>query len=159
MNYRERPAWRNDWSWFAVIGLCIVGPGRFKGEAQQFSNYLPLLALPAIVRVVYKHFVWLFTVDDQKIESRHGIIARRLETIRIEDLRNVSASQSVWQRVFMLGDVGFSSAGGGAAAAAKGWKSAERVEKCGKSTQNGGRNCGNGGTDPPEKVWKTDRYA
>ncbi|MDG2333489.1 MAG: PH domain-containing protein [Myxococcota bacterium] len=113
MNYRARPAWRNDWILILVIFTCFTTPLSWGGEIGSLANYLPLLAIPLIVLVAYRHYVLLYTVDEQKIESRRGIIARHLEMIRIEDLRNVSVDQTVCQRIFMLGDVGFSSAGGG----------------------------------------------
>ena len=113
MNYQARPAWRNDWILHLLIFACFAAPLALGSEFGPLANYLPLLALPLIVVVAYRHYVWLYTVDEQKIESRRGIIARHLEMIRIEDLRNVSADQTIWQRLFMLGDVGFSSAGSG----------------------------------------------
>ena len=111
MNYQARPAWRNDWILILLIFACFAAALVLENEIVSLANYLPLLALPLIVVVAYRHYAWLYTVDEQKIESRRGIIARHLEMIRIEDLRNVSADQSIWQRFFMLGDVGFSSAG------------------------------------------------
>jgi len=113
VNYQARPAWRNDWALHLLICACFAAPLALGSEFGSLANYLPLLALPLIVAVAYRHYVWLYTVDEQKIESRRGIIARHLEMIRIEDLRNVSADQTIWQRLFMLGDAGFSSAGSG----------------------------------------------
>ncbi len=113
VNYQARPAWRNDWILFLLIFACFAAALVLGSEFEPLGSYLPLLALPLIVVVAYRHYVWLYTVDEQKIESRRGIIARHLEMIRIEDLRNVSADQTIWQRLFMLGDVGFSSAGSG----------------------------------------------
>ncbi|MEK7796111.1 MAG: PH domain-containing protein, partial [Pseudomonadota bacterium] len=35
-----------------------------------------------------------------------------VQSIRVQDLRNVNVRQTIWQRLFGVGDVEFSSAGG-----------------------------------------------
>ncbi len=65
------------------------------------------------VLIIYRRFCWLYTVDQEHIESHRGILARRVRSIRIRDLRNVNVRQSIAQRLFGVGDVEFSSAAGG----------------------------------------------
>jgi len=65
-----------------------------------------------LVVVFYRHYAWTYTIRKGSIESRRGIIGRDVQSIRVEDLRNVNVHQSIVQRLFKVGDVEFSSAGG-----------------------------------------------
>jgi uncharacterized membrane protein YdbT with pleckstrin-like domain len=51
-------------------------------------------------------------INGETIESREGLIARKVSSIRVRDLRNINVKQSLWQRLMGVGDVEFSSAGG-----------------------------------------------
>jgi uncharacterized membrane protein YdbT with pleckstrin-like domain len=65
-----------------------------------------------LVVVAFRRYSWRYTIDDRTIESRHGVIARNVQSIRIQDLRNVNVRQSLVQRLLRVGNVEFSSAGG-----------------------------------------------
>ncbi|MDH3371305.1 MAG: PH domain-containing protein, partial [Gammaproteobacteria bacterium] len=65
-----------------------------------------------IAVVIYRRYSWAYTIDSDTIESREGIIARKVKSIRIRDLRNINVNQTLFQRIVGLGDVEFSSAGG-----------------------------------------------
>ncbi len=121
MNYIARPAWLNQW-W--QIGIMFLMPIVFvltywKGD-QYFSA--PNLRVVFVVTVavfvyliavvVYRRYSWAYTIDAETIESREGIIARKVKSIRVQDLRNINVNQSLWQRLLGVGDVEFSSAGG-----------------------------------------------
>ncbi|HEY5683552.1 MAG TPA: PH domain-containing protein [Sulfuricaulis sp.] len=121
MNYIARPAWLNQW-W--QIGIMILMPfvlvlAYLKGH-QYFSpeNLRVLYVVGAgvfvylIAVVIYRRYSWAYTIDNDTIESREGIIARKVKSIRIHDLRNINVNQSLWQRLLGVGDVEFSSAGG-----------------------------------------------
>ena len=121
MNYIARPAWLNQW-W--QIGVLFLMPVVFvlaylKGN-QYFSPenlrvvYVVIVAVFVylIAVVVYRRYSWAYTIDSETIESREGLIARKVKSIRIQDLRNINVNQSLWQRLMGVGDVEFSSAGG-----------------------------------------------
>jgi uncharacterized membrane protein YdbT with pleckstrin-like domain len=61
--------------------------------------------------MIYRHYSWRYTVDAVNIESRRGIIARNVSSIRIADVRNINVKQSLFERILFIGDVEFSSAG------------------------------------------------
>ena len=122
MNYIARPAWLNQW-W--QIGIMFLMPFVFvwallKGD-QHFSSDALRVAYVVIVAVfvylvavvVYRRYSWAYTIDSETIESREGVIARRVNSIRIQDLRNINVNQSLIQRIMGVGDVEFSSAGDG----------------------------------------------
>ncbi|MDH3309855.1 MAG: PH domain-containing protein [Gammaproteobacteria bacterium] len=121
MKYIARPAWLNQW-W--QIGIMLLMPfvlilAILKGN-QYFSpdNLRVVYVVCAgvfvylIAVVIYRRYSWAYTIDSDTIESREGIIARKVKSIRIRDLRNINVNQTLFQRIVGLGDVEFSSAGG-----------------------------------------------
>ena len=96
IEYDSRPAWRNYW----------------------FPMLIGLLSIPAfgigfliLLWVVVQRLGNRFYIEKSKVESRAGIISKELRSIRLEHLRDVHLKQSVWQRLFSVGDVAFSSSG------------------------------------------------
>ena len=121
MNYLARPAWLNQW-W--QIGIMFLMPVVFvlaylKGH-QYFSSENLRVVLVVTVAVfvylvavvIYCRYSWAYTINGETIESREGLIARKVCSIRVRDLRNINVKQSLWQRLMGVGDVEFSSAGG-----------------------------------------------
>jgi uncharacterized membrane protein YdbT with pleckstrin-like domain len=121
MNYIARPAWLNQW-W--QIGIMFLMPVVFilaylKGH-QYFSSenlrvvYVVIVAVFVYLAVVviYRRYSWAYMINGETIESREGLIARKVSSIRVRDLRNINVKQSLWQRLMGVGDVEFSSAGG-----------------------------------------------
>ena len=119
MPYQVRPALRRQWALmllamlllFGLIGSVIETP-----VSKLASTLAVLLTFPGIPLLVicliitYRHYSWRFTVAHGIIESRHGLIAREIRSIRVEDVRNINVKQSIVQRVLGIGDVEFSSA-------------------------------------------------
>ena len=121
MNYIARPAWLNQW-W--QIGIMILMPfvlvlAYLKGH-QYFSPenlrvvYVVVVAVFVylITVVTYRRYSWAYTINSETIESREGLIARKVKSIRVQDLRNINVNQTLFQRIVGVGDVEFSSAGG-----------------------------------------------
>jgi len=121
MNYLARPAWLNQWWQIAIAVLLpfVFVLAYLKGD-QYFSAPNLRVVLVAIVAVfvylfavvVYRRYSWAYTIDGETIESREGLIARKVSSIRVRDLRNINVRQTLWQRLMGVGDVEFSSAGG-----------------------------------------------
>ena len=120
-DYRARPALRNQW--FAVLVAILLFllftylglKGAAAGGGRNVQIVLALIGVPMLVLVgfiVYRQHVWTFTIRGGTIESCKGIIGRDVQSIRVQDLRNVNVRQSIFQRLFGVGDVEFSSAGG-----------------------------------------------
>lgn len=121
MNYIAHPAWLNQW-W--QIGIMFLMPvvlilAYLKGN-QYFSpeNLRVVYVVIAgvfvylIAVVIYRRYSWAYTINSETIESREGLIARKVKSIRVQDLRNINVNQSLFQRIVGVGDVEFSSAGG-----------------------------------------------
>lgn len=121
MTYNAHPAWMNQW-WqilvmFAMPVVFILA--YWKGD-QYFSPLNLRVAFVVIVAVfvylivvvIYRRYSWAYTMNNETIESREGLVARKVKSIRVQDLRNINVNQSLWQRILGVGDVEFSSAGG-----------------------------------------------
>ena len=122
MDYRSRPAWRTQWlslgvEFILLIGLLWIFWAVIVNDPTAWQQWLYLLALlcgiSLAVPILYRHYAWRYSVAGDNIESRYGIISRQVHSVRIQDLRNVNVNQSILQRLIGIGDVEFSSAGGG----------------------------------------------
>jgi len=117
MHFSVRPMWRAQWlnillvpAWLAAAGWLFI---RYPEGWLRFVGYgCVLAAVYLVLRIFYEHFAWRFTIDDDSIESRRGIIGRTVQSIRIEDLRNINVRQSLVERMLGVGSVDFSTAGG-----------------------------------------------
>ena len=119
MQYLDRPAWRNQWG---LLSLCLILAGLVIGtaiEAQRMGSMLQAvfvitwLGMPLVILIVilaYRHFSWRFSIAEGVIESRRGLIAREVRSVRVEDVRSINVKQSILQRLLSLGDIEFSSA-------------------------------------------------
>ena len=120
-DYRARPALRNQW--FAVLVAMLLFVlfvylgvrGVASGGGMNVRIVLAAVGFPLLVFVaviLYRHHAWSFTIRGGAIESCRGIIGRDVQSIRVQDLRNVNVRQTIFQRLLGVGDVEFSSAGG-----------------------------------------------
>ena len=120
-DYRAHPALRNQW--FAILVAIMLFAlfvyfglkGAMAGGGTNVQIVLALIGVPMLVLVamiVYRYHVWTFTIRGDTIESCKGILGRDVQSIRVQDLRNVNVRQTLWQRLLGVGDVEFSSAGG-----------------------------------------------
>jgi len=121
MNYSARPAWYNQW-WQIALAVAlpvlfllalIWGERYFSSANLRVVLVVMVAAFLYLVAVIgYRRFSWRYAIDGETIESRQGVIARKLQSIRIQDLRNINVQQSLMQRLLGIGNVEFSSAGG-----------------------------------------------
>jgi len=121
MQYVTRPALRKQWGvWLiclAFLGLLALS-ARDTASVPESFFVLPWLGLPVaalLLIIAYRHFSWRFTIQNGVIESRRGIVAREVRSVRVEDVRSINVKQSVLQRILNLGDIEFSSAASDAA--------------------------------------------
>ncbi len=89
--------------WSAVSGV--------EKQDNLIAGLLLLLALATLGFVVFKRFSWKFSINEHQVSRQHGIIARNQQSVRISDLRSLELDQSVFQRIFGVGDLSFYSAG------------------------------------------------
>ena len=119
--YIAHPAWLNQWWQIAIAAALplVFVLAHLKGD--RYFSALNLRAVFVVIVAVfvylvavliYRRYSWAYTIDGETIESREGLIARKVSSIRVRDLRNINVKQTLWQRLLGVGDVEFSSAGG-----------------------------------------------
>lgn len=116
LNAQLRPAWRNYWAGFLVAVLLLATAAAWavseaEGEAELGAGLLLVLALLVLGFIAFKRYLWKFSIDGNRLSRHYGIIARNQQSVRIKDLRSVELDQSLFQRIFGVGDLSFYSAG------------------------------------------------
>ena len=112
--YEGHPSWRSILGYYmkglvvtivvGAIGYWLDGIGLAVGVA------ILVLALVLIAGFV-RRFATRYTITDQRLHIKHGIIARHVQQTRIERVQNVNTNQSVLERVLKVGTVDFDTAG------------------------------------------------
>ena len=69
----------------------------------------------ALVLVVgfVKRISTTYTISNQRLNIRRGIVARKVQETRLERVQNVNTNQSILERVLQVGTVDFDTAGSG----------------------------------------------
>lgn len=75
-------------------------------------SVLSLFPIFGIIYVLLCVKTTIYTVTNDRVIKRYGIITKNEESIKIADIRKISCSQSVVQAIFKIGNVEFDSAGG-----------------------------------------------
>lgn len=121
LKYRAHPAWRNQWP---KIILILLLAGVFAWALVRGQNYFSAVNLRVILvitaaafvyvalTILYRRYLWRYSLNADNVESRQGFIARKVHSIRLRDLRNINVNQTFAQRILDIGDVEFSSSAG-----------------------------------------------
>jgi uncharacterized membrane protein YdbT with pleckstrin-like domain len=80
-----------DWG---LVGLIVVGGGALM-----------------IVGGLIKRIATVYTITNQRLRIKRGILAKRVQQTRIDRVQNVNTDQSVLERVLRVGTVDFDTAG------------------------------------------------
>ena len=90
MDYRSRPAWRAQWlslglEIILLIGLLWIFWAVIVNDPRPWQHWLYLFAVFCAsglgFPILYRHYAWRYSVDKENIESRYGIIARKLHSV------------------------------------------------------------------------------
>jgi membrane protein YdbS with pleckstrin-like domain len=121
--YQGQPSARASAAFFARWGTLGLLPGivasvmAANGIATGLSLVdwwvvsLVLVVLVIIRNAIVRHSM-RFTVTNQRIMVRHGILARTEQTAAIARVQNITTRQTIVQRMLNVGDVEFDTAGG-----------------------------------------------
>jgi len=74
-----------------------------------YTGFLGLSLLLFLVAAINRLFLTYY-VDGEEVISRSGILSIKVRTIRVSDIRSTKYDQSLYQRLFNIGDIVFSSA-------------------------------------------------
>jgi uncharacterized membrane protein YdbT with pleckstrin-like domain len=126
--WRGQPSPRSSVAFFARWGTLSLLPAVL--ATVLWSNGSPtglsigdwwVISIVLVVMVIIRNTVvrhsMRFTVTNQRIIVRHGILSRTEQTTAIARIQNITTRQTILQRLFGIGDVEFDTAGGDVAEA------------------------------------------
>lgn len=114
------PSWRGTLSFYArgILGaavgagvaalVTVVGSGFSAGTT--ILVFAVLTALVILVGFLFR-MTTTYTITNQRLTIRRGILARHLQQTRVERVQNVNVDQSVIDRIMRVGQVDFDTAG------------------------------------------------
>lgn len=111
--FEGHPSWRSILG-FYVKGLLVVAVAG--GVTYLIDDGLtPVIVVAVLVLVILigfiKRIATTYTITNQRLRIRRGIIARKVQQTRLERVQNVNTEQSVLERVLQVGTVDFDTAG------------------------------------------------
>lgn len=116
--YQGRPSWLN-YLWLYGLGLIILVFLIAISKQGQKESFLILGFLCLLITIILSAiFRWryLFTITDNWVVMREGLIARNTNEMRLNHIRAINVRQGVIERILGIGTVIFLSAAEGEAA-------------------------------------------
>ena len=113
MNEEERILYQSRPSWLNYIYLYIAGIVLFILFANKGSTDIGTLVLIVLIILsVILRYRYLYTITDDRIIMRVGLIARNTNEIFLKHIRAVYVRQRIIERLLDIGTIKFSSAAG-----------------------------------------------
>lgn len=120
--FEGHPSWRSILDYYLKGLLATALAGAAAGVASRIvedevrtgwvaAAAAAVLAVVVVVGLV-KRIATTYTITDQRLHIRRGIVARRVQETRLDRVQNVNTSQSVLERILQIGSVDFDTAGG-----------------------------------------------
>jgi uncharacterized membrane protein YdbT with pleckstrin-like domain len=125
----ERILFEGHPSWRSILGFYIKGlllaavAGGVTALVTKIADDEVKGSTVALVAIVVFALVLLigflrristtYSISNQRLNIRRGIIARKVQETRLERVQNVNTNQSVLQRILQVGTVDFDTAGSG----------------------------------------------
>jgi uncharacterized membrane protein YdbT with pleckstrin-like domain len=114
------PSWRGTLSFYArgllvaLVGggiaalVTVIGSGFSAGAT--IAVFAVLLVLVILTGFLYR-MTTTYTITNQRLTIRRGILARNVQETRVERVQNVNTNQSLLDRLLRVGAVDFDTAG------------------------------------------------
>ncbi len=131
--YQGRPSWLNYYLLY-VIGTVLFVIFSKSGDVRGgFFILLFIIGLAALFR-----FRYLFTITDDRIITRVGLIARNTTEMRLKHIRTMMVRQNPIERILGIGNlISISAAEGEAAVVFKGIRDPQDIKEKIRSIQGG----------------------
>jgi len=119
--FHGHPSWRSILSFYLKGVIIAIVAGALAGVISRLTG--KSVSVPAVVVVVLvafalmvlvgllKRIATVYTISNQRLTIRTGILSRELHETRLERVQNVNYQQSVIERLLSVGDVTFDTAG------------------------------------------------
>lgn len=118
--WQGRPSWRSmlafyiKWGVLALVPVVVVAVAAGAGaDWPVWPGIVITVVLLGLVLVIgwIRRIETLYTVTDQRILIRKGILSRKEKSAHIDRVQNVTTTQSFLARLLRVGDVDFDTAG------------------------------------------------
>jgi uncharacterized membrane protein YdbT with pleckstrin-like domain len=114
------PSWRGTLSFYArgVLGAAagagvaalVTAIGSGFSWSTTIAVFAVLAALVILVGFLYR-MTTTYTITNQRLTIRRGVLSRHLQQTRVERVQNVNVDQSIVDRLMRVGQVDFDTAG------------------------------------------------
>jgi uncharacterized membrane protein YdbT with pleckstrin-like domain len=118
--FQGHPSWRSILSFYFQALLIAAVAGGITALVTVIADGLSIgvviavaaavLALAVLVGFIKRIFT-TYSITNQRLHIKRGIVARKIQQTRIERVQNVNITQSVVERVLRVGTVDFDTAG------------------------------------------------
>lgn len=120
MIFDGHPSWRGTLSFYvrgtgiALLGagiaalVTVIGSGFSLGTS--IAVFVALVALVILAGFLFR-MTTTYTITNQRLTIRRGILAKHMQETRVERVQNVNTNQSVLDRLLRVGAVDFDTAG------------------------------------------------
>jgi uncharacterized membrane protein YdbT with pleckstrin-like domain len=114
------PSWRGTLSFYArgilvaalggAVAAIVTAIGSSFSWTTTIIVFVVLSALAILVGFLYR-MTTTYTITNQRLTIRRGILSRHLQQTRVERVQNVNVDQSIVDRLVRVGQVDFDTAG------------------------------------------------
>jgi len=112
--YEGHPSWRSILAYYIrgfVGGLIVAAIGfLLDGIGLAIGLFVLVFAL-VLVAGFFRRFATVYTITNQRLRIKQGIVARHIQQTEIQRVQNVNTDQSMLERMLQVGTVDFDTAG------------------------------------------------
>ena len=114
--FEGHPSWRSILGFYikGLVLAIVAGAVAFVAASAGLAAAVGggLFALVIIVGLV-KRIATTYSISNQRLNIRRGIVARHVQETRLDRVQNVNTNQGVLERILQVGTVDFDTAGSG----------------------------------------------
>jgi uncharacterized membrane protein YdbT with pleckstrin-like domain len=114
--YEGHPSWRSILGYYikGLLAAIVVGAIGLAADGVGLGvGFLLLILALVLVAGFLRRFATVYTITNQRLRIKRGIIARHVQQTDIDRVQNVNTKQSVLERLLQVGTVDFDTAGTG----------------------------------------------
>ena len=118
--FQGHPSWRAilgfylQWALVGAVAAGIAALVTLIGGGVELSVVIIVFVVFVVLGIfvgLVKRIATTYTITNQRLHIKRGIVARKLQQTRIERVQNVNISQGVIQRILQVGKADFDTAG------------------------------------------------
>jgi uncharacterized membrane protein YdbT with pleckstrin-like domain len=114
--FEGHPSWRSILGFYikGLLAAVVLGAIAYVASGGGLAAAVAggLFALVVVVGLI-KRIATTYSISNQRLNIRRGIIARHVQETRLDRVQNVNTNQGVLERILQVGTVDFDTAGSG----------------------------------------------